>query len=190
MYSHTVKRVLDILVALLVLTILSPLLFITSLLIKIENKGPVFYRAERIGKNKEKFLMYKFRTMSINADQTGPWFTKKNDDRITKIGLYLRKYSLDELPQLINVINGDMSLIGPRPYAPQQLEMFESTFICERHMIRPGITGLAQVSGRSGLTKEQAKKLDLIYVENCSFLMDLKVLFATIVIVLSAKEAW
>lgn len=171
------KRLIDIIISLLAIIILIPVFFIIAIIIKIDSKGPVIYRQKRVGKGARDFYIYKFRTMVVNADEIGPTSTLEGDKRITKIGKILRKLSLDELPQLLNVLKGDMSLVGYRPgvrenYLPEDLESKIFT-------LRPGITGYAQVNGRSTLTKEEKRKWELKYIEEVSFLTDLKIIYLT-----------
>ena len=151
---------------------------------KFDSKGPSIFKHKRLGKNCEPMYIFTFRTMIDNAVSLGPQYTESNDTRITKIGKFLRKMSLDELPQLFNVIKGDMSLIGPRPDAytdkPTDVQV-------KRTKVLPGITGLAQVNGRSGLDAITREKFDIEYVENYSFLYDLKIFFKTILIVVLRK---
>lgn len=189
MYKY-IKRVLDFAIAIVLLIILSPILVFIGILIKCYDKGPVFYLSKRVGQENKPFVMYKFRTMLVNANQVGSWFTQNNDPRITKLGSFLRKSSLDELPQLINVVKGDMSLVGPRPYVSQSLSLYQSDFLQKRHAVKPGMTGLAQVLGRSNLSREDTMRLDLKYLQEYSFWMDLQILYRTILVVACAKAAW
>ncbi|QNE69134.1 sugar transferase [Fusobacterium polymorphum] len=183
-YKKFLKRVIDICFSFLTILLLLPLFILTSILIKFDSKGPIIFKHKRLGKNCEPMYIFKFRTMIDNAVSLGPQYTESNDTRITKIGKFLRKMSLDELPQLFNVIKGDMSLIGPRPDAytdkPTDVQV-------KRTKVLPGITGLAQVNGRSGLDAITREKFDIEYVENYSFLYDLKIFFKTILIVVLRK---
>ena len=159
-----VKRTIDIICSLMGLITLSPLLIIISMLIKIESKGPVFFCQERVGKNKKTFRMYKFRSMVVNAEElkkklvsqnemSGPMFKMKEDPRVTKVGKFIRKTSIDELPQLINVLNGEMSLVGPRPSLPDEVVDFEN-WMMKRLEVKPGLTCYWQVSGRNDIEFE------------------------------------
>lgn len=157
------------------------------MLIKLDSKGPVFFNQERVGEDGELFTIYKFRTMVENAENKGSgYYVKKNDNRITKIGNFLRKTSLDELPQLINVLKGDMSLVGPRPTLEYQVEEYDD-FERKRLKMKPGITGWAQVNGRNNLSWPEKIKLDVWYFNNWSFLLDLKILFRTFIILFTHK---
>ncbi len=185
------KRLIDILISGLLLILLSPLFFIIAILIKITSKGPIFYEWNVIGLNKKPFKSWKFRTMIPNADEMksdlriynimkGPVFKLKYDPRITKIGIFLRKYSLDELPQLWSVLKGDMSLVGPRPAGPDELERYES-WHRRKLSIKPGITCLWQISGRNKIEDfDEWVRLDFEYIENWSLPLDLKILIRTI----------
>jgi lipopolysaccharide/colanic/teichoic acid biosynthesis glycosyltransferase len=182
------------------LIILSPLFLILSLIIKIDSAGPVFAQLERIGEGGEKFVLFKFRSMirdahqlkknliALNERNDGPLFKIKNDPRITRFGRFLRKTSLDELPQLFNVIKGEMSLVGPRPHEPEEVAKYQ-----KHHRkvltIKPGITGLAQISGRSDLNFEEEVKLDTYYIENWSLKLDIQIIIKTPFIVLTTKSA-
>jgi exopolysaccharide biosynthesis polyprenyl glycosylphosphotransferase len=195
-----VKRVIDFLVASLLLLLLLPLLLVVSLIVKLNSHGPVFFFQERIGYNKRRFRIYKFRTMVPNAEKlmgqleqlnevAGPVFKIKNDPRITPVGKFLRRTSIDELPQLINVIKGDMSLVGPRPLPVRDYNGFNEDWQRRRFSIRPGITCLWQVNGRSSITFDQWMKLDLQYVDEWSLWLDLKILARTIPAVLRGSGA-
>lgn len=182
MYKY-IKRFLDILAAALALIILSPLLLIVMLLVRLTSTGPAIFKQARIGKDGKVFEIYKFRSMCVGAEQTGSGvYSGKGDARVTKIGKVLRATSIDELPQLLNILKGDMSFIGPRPpltyhpwayseYTPEQLRMFE---------VRPGITGWAQVNGRKDVEWHRRIELNVWYVEHMSFFLDIKILFLTI----------
>lgn len=184
MLNSFCKRLFDIVVSLVVLILFSPILLITAIGVKLTSPGPIIYKQERIGKNKKPFQMYKFRSMKVgdgNTDMT-TWGTK-NDDRRTKFGAFIRKCSIDELPQLVNVLKGDMSLVGPRPERPFFVEKFkkEIPLYMLKHLVRPGITGWAQVNGWRGDTSiEERIKCDLYYIENWTFLLDIKILFMTV----------
>ena len=181
----------DILISGLLLILLSPLFLIIAILIKITSKGPIFYKWNVIGLNKKPFKSWKFRTMIPNADEMksdlrihnimkGPVFKLKYDPRITKVGRFLRKFSLDELPQLWSVLKGDMSLVGPRPAGPDELERYES-WHRRKLSIKPGITCLWQISGRNEIKDfDEWVRLDFEYIENWSLALDLKILLKTI----------
>jgi exopolysaccharide biosynthesis polyprenyl glycosylphosphotransferase len=194
------KRALDILVSLTLLVALAPLLALVALAIKWESEGPAIFRQERIGINKRRFLIYKFRTMVPNADKmltelealnevTGPVFKIKNDPRRTRLGGFLRRASIDELPQLFNVLKGDMSLVGPRPLPVRDYEGFSEDWQRRRFSIRPGITCLWQVNGRSAVSFEKWMQLDLQYMDEWSFWLDLKILARTVPAVLRGSGA-
>ena len=184
LYKKFGKRIIDIILSLIAIILFSPLFLITSLLIKLDSKGSVIFKHKRLGKNCEPIYVLKFRTMIENASLLGPQYTEDNDNRITKIGKFLRKISLDELPQFINVLKGDMSIIGPRPDAytnsPTDIQRM-------RTKILPGITGLAQVNGRSNLDEKSRGNYDLEYVEKYNFIYDLKIFIKTILIVVLRK---
>lgn len=182
MYQRYLKRTIDIFISLITLILLSWLYLIIAVLIKINSKGPVIFKQERLGKGGKVFSIYKFRSMCVGAEQTGSGvYSGKGDARVTRIGRIIRATSLDELPQLINILRGDMSLIGPRPpltyhpwrleeYTDRQLRMFE---------VRPGITGWAQVNGRKEVEWHKRIELNVWYVDHVSFLLDVKILFMT-----------
>ncbi|PZF57753.1 sugar transferase [Curtobacterium sp. MCSS17_008] len=185
------KRAFDVLLAMLLLIFASPVLAVTAVAVKATSKGPVFYRQERIGKNGAAFHMLKFRSMRVGADDElarlladqgtsdRPLFKVRHDPRVTRVGAVIRKYSIDELPQLLNVLKGDMSLVGPRPQRAGERALYDNR--AERRLlVQPGMTGLWQVSGRSALSWDDAIRLDLYYVENWSLTGDILILFRTI----------
>lgn len=180
MYKNIIKRVIDAVGALLLLLILVIPFIIIAILIKFDSKGSVFYRQIRVGLNCREFKIFKFRTMVSNADQLGGYSTVKNDSRITKIGQVLRKTSLDELPQVINVIFGNMSFIGPRPDVPDQKKNYTEIEWIKRHQVLPGITGLAQCRNRHGTTNSSRKKYDLFYNRKVNFCLDIKIVLWTL----------
>lgn len=193
------KRILDLLLSLLALVILSPLLLIVAIVIKIESKGPIIFSQKRIGLNGQEFKMYKFRSMVVNAEElkeklakknemSGPMFKIKDDPRITKVGKFIRKTSIDELPQLINIVKGDMSLVGPRPSLPKEVAKFEP-WMLDRLNVKPGLTCFWQVSGRNNIDFIEWMKLDLKYVDERSFLLDLKLIFKTFFVLFGDKNA-
>ncbi|MFH0855121.1 MAG: sugar transferase [Candidatus Omnitrophota bacterium] len=197
---NTLKRLLDVFISGSILILFSPLFALIACLIKIESRGAVFYVSKRSGRKGVIFNFYKFRSMITGADSQkdslrgkseveGPIFKIRNDPRLTKTGRFLRKYSLDELPQLINVLKGDMSLVGPRPFPVEESNNIEYKHI-PRLNIRPGITGLAQIKGRSDLKFSQWMRWDIWYVKNWSLGLDIKILFWTIPVVFKGKGAY
>lgn len=174
------KRVLDILGSLLLLILFFPLFCFITVFILIESSGPVFFRQVRVGRFGTEFEIYKFRSMIENAENVGGYQTRKGDLRITKSGSFLRKTSLDELPQLLNVLKGDMSLVGPRPDVPGQRKGYTQIEWRLRHSLRPGMTGLAQAVARSRISAKNRKKLDLIYIDRVTLGLDLKILVLTL----------
>ena len=195
-----IKRLFDIIVSFLGLLILSPLFLLLTILIKCDSKGPVFFIQKRVGRNGKKFGIFKFRTMRINAEeliasftpeQLKEWkenFKLKNDPRITRVGKFLRNTSLDELPQLINIFIGNMSLVGPRPIVEEELEWYgekKSVLLS----VRPGLTGWWATNGRSEVSYPERCDYELYYVYNCSILLDIKILFKTFSAVFSRKGA-
>lgn len=177
MYKNFFKPLIDFLVALTVLIILSPLLLLVSLLLSLVNKGNPFFFQQRPGKNEELFNIIKFKTMTDRRDFEGKLLP--DADRLTKVGKFVRKTSIDEIPQLLNVLLGDMSIVGPRPLLPQYLPIYNERQK-KRHLVKPGITGWAQVNGRNAITWTTKLELDAWYVENLSFLLDLRILLKTI----------
>ncbi len=199
-FQMGVKRLFDCALAALGLLSLLPLLLLIAVLIKVFSPGPIFYKSLRIGKFYQPFYMYKFRTMAINADARrddlrqqaqleGNLFKLKNDPRVTPIGQLLRKYSLDELPQLLNVLVGNMSLVGPRPLPPDESKLFEAPYTL-RFKALPGITGLWQISGRSSLSFESLCRLELSYVIHWSVFQDLLILLKTFPVVVLRRGAY
>ena len=193
------KRILDFTVSLIALIILSPLLLIISILIATTSKGPVIFKQDRVGKDGKIFKMYKFRSMVVNAEElkaqlekhnemNGPMFKIKNDPRITKIGRFIRKTSIDELPQLINVLKGEMSLVGPRPSLPKEVKEFEP-WMLERLNVLPGLTCYWQVMGRNEIEFNEWMKLDIKYVKERNFLLDLKLIFKTFFVLFGDESA-
>ena len=176
-YKNFIKRFLDFISASLGFIILFPIFVIVWLTLILKNNGKAFFYQERPGKNEHIFKIIKFKTMNDKTDDNGVLLPPSN--RLTKTGIFVRKYSLDEIPQLINVIKGDMSLIGPRPLLIRYLPRYNE-FQKQRHLIKPGITGWAQVNGRNAISWEQKFEYDVWYVKNISFLLDIKILFLTI----------
>jgi len=195
-----IKRVLDVFISAIALAALAPLFAVVAIFIRCTSEGPVFYFQERVGLNKRRFLICKFRTMVPNADKmigqleklnevSGPVFKIKNDPRITPVGRFLRRTSIDELPQLLNVLKGDMSLVGPRPLPVRDYEGFDKDWQRRRFSVRPGITCLWQINGRSAIPFDQWMKLDLQYLDEWSLWLDLKILARTIPAVLRGSGA-
>ena len=198
-WGRVAKRVFDLLVSAIFILLLSPLFIIVSILIKFDSRGAIFYKSKRVTTKGRTFEVYKFRSMVVNAEKkkkdlahlnhrTGPLFKIKDDPRITKLGKFIRKTSIDELPQLFNVFRGNMSLVGPRPHLPDEVAQYK------RHhqkvlAIKPGITGMAQISGRSDLDFEEEVKLDTYYIENWSLLLDIIILLKTVPAVLRGNSA-
>jgi len=179
-YSAYCKRVFDFVVALLMLLALSPLLLVVAILVKIFLGSPILFKQQRPGLNAKPFVAYKFRTMKDTYDAEGKLLP--DAERLTKFGKFLRSTSIDELPQLVNVLLGKMSLVGPRPLLMEYLPLY-SKEQARRHLVRPGITGWAQVNGRNAISWDEKFKLDVWYVDNLSLLVDLKILWRTFVIV-------
>lgn len=184
-----VKRVSDVLGALLLLISLWPVFLVIGVLIKLTSPGPVFFRQQRLGLNRRPFMMWKFRTMVLQADKQeaellqahhGLFFKIPDDPRVTPLGRVLRKYSLDELPQLVNVLKGEMSLVGPRPIREFEFHRFQTWPQLLRFSMKPGLTGLWQVNGRSNTSDEDRMRYDLEYVKNWSLWLDIKILLKTI----------
>jgi lipopolysaccharide/colanic/teichoic acid biosynthesis glycosyltransferase len=185
----TLKRGFDILVSLSALVLLWPILAVIAIAIRLDSKGPALFKQQRAGKNGKPFVFYKFRTMKVDVDPFGPSPKSGKDPRLTKVGRFLREYSLDELPQLLNILKGDMSLVGPRPlYLSQIPEWSERQR--KRLLVKPGLTGLAQISGRGQLTREEKLELDVKYVETAGLLADVKIMLATIARVLGRRGVY
>jgi len=185
-FFQILKRGLDIAISLSALIILLPFLLIIVIGIRVSSKGPAIFKQQRAGKNGVPFIFYKFRTMTIDADPYGNSPKSGKDPRLTGIGRILREYSLDELPQLFNILKGEMSFIGPRPlYLSQIPEWSERQK--KRLLVKPGLTGLAQISGRAGITREEKLELDVKYVETAGFLVDVRTALATIASVFRRK---
>lgn len=198
-FYNIIKRLIDIVASACGLIVLSPILLIVSILIKIESKGPVIFAQERVGKDLKTFKMYKFRSMVNDAEElkeklmkynqmSGPMFKMDNDPRVTKIGKFIRKTSIDELPQLINVIKGDMSLVGPRPSLPKEVEEFEP-WMKKRFQVKPGLTCYWQVSGRNNIDFEDWMKLDIKYIEDKCLGLDMKLIVKTAFLLFGDKNA-
>lgn len=190
MYAK-IKRLLDIMFSFIGIVVASPVLAIVALAVKLDSKGPMIFKQERLGKDGKVFLIYKFRSMCVGAEKMGSGqYSFKGDSRITRVGKIIRATSLDELPQFFNIIKGDMSFIGPRPtltYHPWKLEEY-TDFQRRRFEVRPGITGLAQVNGRKKIDWVERIKYDVEYVDNMSLALDCKILFKTVVNVFMMKD--
>lgn len=184
MYKELLKHLLDFFIALIVFLTLCPLFLILILLLSIQNKGKPFFFQERPGKNQKPFKIIKFKTMTDAKDQEGNLLP--DNLRLTKLGRIMRKLSLDELPQLINVLKGDMSLVGPRPLLYKYIPLYSKEQL-RRHEVRPGITGWAQVNGRNSISWTKKFELDVYYVNNVSFLLDLKILWLTVLKVIKKE---
>lgn len=198
-YYYFIKRFIDILFSLIGIILLSPIFLIVAILIKIESKGGVVFAQQRVGKNGKLFKMYKFRSMIVNAEElldklkennemTGPMFKMKKDPRITKIGRVIRKTSIDELPQLLNVLKGEMSLVGPRPNLPREVAEFDE---CHRIKLlaKPGLTCYWQVMGRNEIGFEEWMKLDMKYIEERNTFIDLKLIWKTFFVLFGDENA-
>lgn len=196
-----VKRIVDIVGSVVGLILLSPVFLIVALLMKIEEpEGPIFFSQTRIGKNEVPFKMYKFRSMCVDAEEKlevllklneveGAMFKMKDDPRITRVGKFIRKTSIDELPQLWNVIKGDMSLVGPRPPLNREVEKY-TMYDKQRLLIKPGCTGLWQISGRNEVGFDEMVALDLAYIENIGFIRDIEIMVKTVVVMLKPNGAY
>ena len=178
MYKHFFKRVIDFIIALCALLVIWPILLVIAVWLYFANKGAgAFFLQERPGKDGRIFRVIKFKSMTDEKDASGNLLS--NEQRITKVGAFIRKTSIDDLPQLVNVLKGDMALIGPRPLLPEYLPLY-SKEQARRHEVRPGITGWAQCHGRNAISWTRKFELDVWYVDHCSFLLDLKIIFTTI----------
>ncbi|MFJ8416026.1 sugar transferase [Bacillus paramycoides] len=196
-----IKRLIDIVGAICGLFFLSPILIIVAIIIKLEDpKGPIFFKQIRVGKGEKEFGMYKFRSMVTDAEErlkdllqynevSGAMFKMKEDPRVTKIGKFIRKTSIDELPQLINVLKGEMSLVGPRPPLPREVKEY-TNYHKQRLIVTPGCTGLWQVSGRSHIGFEEMVKLDLYYIQHRKILFDFKIILKTVGVLFGSKNAF
>lgn len=176
MYRHFFKRLLDIIFALVLLVLLLPVMLLVAMAIKLDSKGPAIFKQIRSGKNNKEFMLYKFRSMTCNND----FYDKSKEDQITKVGAFIRKTSLDELPQLFNIIKGEMSFIGPRPWVVDYAKYFTKEQM-RRLEVLPGITGLAQCSGRNNLSIIDRINIDIQYINNMNIFLDLKIICKTII---------
>jgi len=193
------KRAVDIICSLIGLIVLMPILVVVAILIRIESKGSIIFAQDRVGKYGNVFKMYKFRSMVFNAEElkeklavdnerTGPMFKIKNDPRITNIGRFIRKTSIDELPQLVNILKGEMSIVGPRPSLPKEVKCFEE-WMMERLSIKPGLTCYWQVAGRNDIEFTEWMKLDIKYIKERSILIDTKLILKTFFVLFGDKNA-
>ena len=193
-----IKRLIDVICSFIGVVVLSPLFIIIAIIIKATSKGPVFFSQKRVGKNGKEFDMYKFRSMVVNAEElkeklqkqnemSGPMFKMKEDPRVTKVGRFIRKTSIDELPQLINILKGEMSLVGPRPSLPNEVAKFEP-WMLERLKVKPGLTCYWQVSGRNNIDFEDWMKLDIKYVKDRNLGLDIKLIFKTFFVLFGGKK--
>ena len=186
MYRKYIKRILDLVFAVILLILLSPIMLLAAIAIKIEDpKGPVLFKQKRPGKDAKIFTVYKFRTMRIETEKDGKPLS--DIERITRVGAFLRKTSVDELPQLLNVIRGEMSFIGPRPLRVEYLDYYTPEQM-RRHEVLPGISGWAQVNGRNAISWEEKFRYDVWYVDNMSFLLDLKIVVMTIIKIIKREN--
>lgn len=185
------QRSLDIVVSLVGLVVGIPIMFIFGILIKIEDNGPITYKQERLGKYGKEFYVYKLRSMRTDAEKYGAQWADKDDPRVTKVGKFIRKTRVDELPQLFNILKGDMSIIGPRPERPSFTMEFNDEIpgFINRLAVKPGLTGWAQVNGGYDITPEEKLKADIYYIKNRSFLMDMNILLKTVKVVLTGEGA-
>lgn len=185
MYKHFFKRIIDFFISLIAILVLSPFLVVIIVWLHFANKGAgAFFLHERPGKDGKLFKVIKFKSMTDEKDAEGNLLP--NEQRVTKVGKFIRKFSIDELPQLFNVFKGDMSLVGPRPLVPRYLKLY-SPEQARRHEVRPGITGWAQVNGRNSITWTEKFKLDVWYVDHCSLWLDIKIIWMTIINVITGK---
>jgi exopolysaccharide biosynthesis polyprenyl glycosylphosphotransferase len=193
-WNSVFKRIFDVVFAVFVLFLTWPLFLVIALAVKIDSQGPVLYKQKRVGLDGREFDLMKFRTMTVEAEtRTGPVWAQANDPRVTGVGRFLRRFSLDELPQLINVIRGEMSLVGPRPERSYFVEQFKTQVpkYLERHRVKSGMTGWAQVNGlRGNVSIEERTKYDIFYVENWSLLFDIKIILKTIGSVITGENSY
>ena len=188
MYERFTKRVIDLTMSFVLLIILSLLLVIIALLVRVTSKGPILFKQFRFGENSKKFLLYKFRTMEVDTPELANSEFNNINDYITPLGRYLRKSSLDELPQLWNIFKGQMSFIGPRPLADSDMRVIKLREKNGANLIKPGISGWAQVNGRNNITDDEKARYDGAYADNITFMCDLKILLLTVVNVLRQRD--
>ena len=198
-FYEVIKRVIDVVCSFVGVLVLSPLFVVIAIIIKFTSKGPVFFSQKRVGRDGKEFKMYKFRSMVVNAEElkeklaaqnemSWPMFKMKDDPRVTKVGKFIRKTSIDELPQLFNVLKGDMSLVGPRPSLPKEVAQFED-WMYRRLEVKPGLTCYWQVSGRNNIDFEDWMKLDVKYVKERNLWIDIKLIFKTVFVLFGDKNA-
>ncbi|MCP1154197.1 sugar transferase [Peribacillus frigoritolerans] len=185
MYKRFIKRLMDFILSLIAIIVLSPVLLIVTILVKVKLGSPVLFKQKRPGLNEKIFMMYKFRTMTDERDENGKLLP--DSIRLTKFGKFLRSTSLDELPELLNILRGDMSIIGPRPLSIKYLPYFNETEK-QRHDVRPGLTGLAQINGRNSISWEEKFEYDIKYVNHINFVGDVKIIFMTVFKVLKRSN--
>ncbi|MCL1950272.1 MAG: sugar transferase [Turicibacter sp.] len=185
------SRWVDILFALVLGIFSGPVILLFALLVRIEDNGPSFYKQERLGKDGEKFWIYKLRSMRMDAEKYGMQWAERDDPRVTKVGKFIRLTRIDELPQVLNLLNGDMKLIGPRPERPELTYQFEEETpgFMNRLVVKPGVTGWAQVNGGYEITPAEKAELDIYYIKHRTFLMDIKIILKTIKVVLTGEGA-
>lgn len=199
-FYFTSKRIFDVCISLIALVITLPITLVTSIFIYLEDRGPILYTQDRIGKNGKTFKIYKFRSMCVDADSKkndlitmnevkGAMFKISSDPRVTKVGFFIRRHSIDELPQLFNVLRGDMSLVGPRPPLPEEVEKY-TDYDKKRLVVKPGCTGLWQISGRNSLNFNEMVDLDIKYIRNAGLLLDIEICFMTIWIMIIPNDAF
>lgn len=186
-----IRRLFDILVGSLGLLCSVPFIVVFGLLTKIEDGGPVFYKQERVGLYGKHFTLYKLRSMRVNAEKNGPQWAEKDDPRVTRVGSFIRKTRIDELPQFYNVLRGDMTLVGPRPERPEFVIRFDQEIpgFISRLQVKPGLTGWAQINGGYDITPEEKLELDLFYIENRGPFFDFKILLKTVSVIFTGKGA-
>lgn len=193
MYKNNFKRIFDLLFSILLLPLLIPFIFIIGIIIYSQDKGPIFYNADRLGKSGRIFKMYKFRSMKVNApdlrNEDGSTFNSEEDPRLTRIGKFIRKTSIDETPQLLNIAKGDMSFVGPRPDLPEQLELYSGNDR-KKLTVRPGVTGYNQAYFRNTIPWKKRIKHDIYYIEHLTLLLDIKIIFKTVLSVLGRKNIY
>jgi len=186
-----IRRLFDILVGSLGLLCSVPFIVVFGLLTKIEDGGPVFYKQERVGLYGKHFTLYKLRSMRVNAEKNGPQWAEKDDPRVTRVGSFIRKTRIDELPQFYNVLRGDMTLVGPRPERPEFVIRFDQEIpgFISRLQVKPGLTGWAQINGGYDITPEEKLELDLFYIENRSLLFNMRILIKTVLVLFTGSGA-
>lgn len=193
MYKNFIKKIIDLIIAIVVLPFWLIILFFISPIIYFQDKGSVFYNAPRLGRDGKIFKMYKFRSMKMNApdlkNEDGSTFNSEYDERLTKIGKFLRKTSLDETPQILNILKGDMSVIGPRPDLPEHLDLYERNEI-RKLETKPGVTGFNQAYFRNTVPWKERIKNDIYYIDNLTFWLDVKIFFKTIITVIKQKDVF